>query len=82
MPARSPNEALKAAGATATFYSVPEAGHDRQAVLDPAGQNGTTVRRTGNGHEEVGHEPPTWAAIERFIAGALPGRGRPTRRAD
>jgi hypothetical protein len=66
-------EALKAGGSTATFYSVPAAGHDWRAVLDPSTQDGTTVRRAENGREEVAHTPPTWAAIERFIRRGLSG---------
>jgi dipeptidyl aminopeptidase/acylaminoacyl peptidase len=67
-------EALKANGSTATFYSVPGAGHDWRAVLDPSTQDGTTVRDTAHGRERVGHTPPTWTAIERFIRAALDGR--------
>jgi acetyl esterase/lipase len=64
-------EALKAAGATATFYSVPAAGHDWRAVLDPSHQDGTTVRTTEGGREHLAHTPPTWAAIEAFIRRAF-----------
>jgi acetyl esterase/lipase len=67
-------EALKAKGATATFYSVPAAGHDWRALLDPSTQDGTTVRHTRGGRERVEHTPPTWTAIERFIRRALDDR--------
>jgi acetyl esterase/lipase len=66
-------EALKANGSTATFYSVPGAGHDWRTVLDPSTQDGTTVRHTANGREHVEHAPATWAAIERFIREGLNG---------
>lgn len=64
-------EALRAAGATAAFYSVPAAGHDLRAVLDPSTQDGTTLRFTKGGNEEVTHTPPTWEAIEAFIRRAF-----------
>ena len=64
-------EALRAAGATAAFYSVPAAGHDLRAVLDPSTQDGTTLRSTKGGHEEVTHTPPTWEAVEAFIRRAF-----------
>jgi acetyl esterase/lipase len=67
-------EALRDAGATAVFYSVPAAGHDLQAVLDPSNQDGTTVRTCAGGREEVAHTPPTWDAVEAFIRNAFGGR--------
>jgi acetyl esterase/lipase len=64
-------EALKAAGAPAAFYSVPAAGHDLNAVLDPSTQDGTTLRVFEDGRERVEHTPPTWQAIEAFIRRAF-----------
>jgi acetyl esterase/lipase len=64
-------EALKAAGATAAFYSVPAAGHSLAEVLDPSTQDGATLRTCAGGREEVAHTPPTWEAIEAFIRRAF-----------
>ncbi|BEL06091.1 hypothetical protein Q0Z83_042820 [Actinoplanes sichuanensis] len=65
--------ALRAAGATATFYSVPGAGHDRREVLDPANHIGHTVYRTAGGTERitVGAPAPSWEAVADFLRAAL-----------
>jgi acetyl esterase/lipase len=65
--------ALKARCQDATFFSVPNAGHDWRQVLDPANHERHTVYRTRGCDERVsvGRPDPTWDTIERFIARSL-----------
>lgn len=65
--------APRAAGAEATFFSVPGAGHDRRQVLDPANHSRHTVYRTGRGVERitVGPPAPSWEVIEQFLRTAM-----------
>jgi acetyl esterase/lipase len=65
--------ALRAAGAEATFFSVPGAGHDLREILDPANHSAHTVHRTGRDGERitVGAPAPGWDVIEHFLREAL-----------
>ncbi len=69
--------ALRSRCKDATFFSVPNAGHNWRQVLDPANHVGQTVYRTRNCQERitVGTPDPTWTTIERFIDRAF-DRGR------
>ena len=64
-------EALRAAGATAVFYLIPEMGHEYPYLADETRAAGYVTYST-SGDEPL--PPPTWAGIEAFIAGALPAR--------
>ncbi|MFC6020817.1 alpha/beta hydrolase fold domain-containing protein [Plantactinospora solaniradicis] len=69
-------QALRDAGATVTFYSVPGAGHDWRTVLDPANHDDQRVYRAHSGRERVtaGRPGPSWDAIDRFIRDAMEAR--------
>jgi acetyl esterase/lipase len=60
--------ALEAAGASATFYSIPGLGHEHPYVTDAGRAAGYTAVSTAGGVE---HAPPTWETIEAFLAAAL-----------
>lgn len=62
-------EALRAHGNEATFYSIPDTGHERPYVSDPARAAGYVAVSTRS--PEVEHRPPTWETIEAFISGAM-----------
>lgn len=66
-------EALRDAGCEATFYSIPNVGHEHPYVVDPSRAEGRVVYRARDGVERVDEQapPPTWETIERFLAGAL-----------
>jgi acetyl esterase/lipase len=70
--------ALRARCNDATFFSVPNAGHNWRQVIDPANHDRHTVYRTRHCHEQitVGAPDPTWDTIERFIERALNGGRR------
>jgi acetyl esterase/lipase len=63
-------EALREHGTEAVFYSIPDVGHERPYVTDPARSAGYVVTSTfaGAGTE---HPAPTWATIETFVSEAL-----------
>jgi acetyl esterase/lipase len=65
--------ALAEHGDEATFYSIPNLGHERPYVTDPARAAGQLVRETHGGRIRVLDDapPPTWETIERFVATAL-----------
>jgi acetyl esterase/lipase len=67
--------ALRAACHDATFFSVPNAGHDWRQVLDPANHTAQAVYRTYRCRERltVGSPDPSWDTIERFVAAAFGG---------
>ena len=67
--------ALRAGCQDATLFSVPNAAHDKEQVLDPANHERHVVYRTRNctEHITVGAPAPSWDEIERFIDGALRG---------
>jgi acetyl esterase/lipase len=69
--------ALRTRCKDATFFSVPNAGHNMDQVLDPANHERHTVYRTRNCDERVtvGAPDPTWERIERFLNRALDDRG-------
>src|SRR3954447_12974348 len=62
--------ALAAAGAEATFFSVPEIGHDKGIVSPAVGE--AVVRSTSSRGSER-ETRPTLEAIERFLRGVLGG---------
>jgi acetyl esterase/lipase len=62
--------ALDAAGARATFYSIPGMGHEHPYTTDGARAAGYTAVSTAGGEQ---HPPPTWETIEAFLADALGG---------
>ncbi|WP_433306865.1 alpha/beta hydrolase fold domain-containing protein [Actinoplanes sp. CA-030573] len=63
-------DALHAAGAPATFYSVPGAGHDK-SIVSPS-HAVATVRRTAAGREAApGTGRPTLETVDRFLRQAL-----------
>ncbi|MBF9135051.1 alpha/beta hydrolase [Plantactinospora sp. S1510] len=66
-------EALRDAGATVTFYSIPGAGHDWRAVLDPTNHDDQRVYQARSGSERVttGRPGPGWDAVDRFIREAM-----------
>jgi acetyl esterase/lipase len=61
-------DALRKAGADATFYSIPEMGHEHPYVTDAALAAGYVVRTTV---PERSSPPPTWAVVESFLGRAL-----------
>jgi acetyl esterase/lipase len=63
-------DALRDDGNEAVFYSIPDVGHERPYVTDPALSAGYVVTSTfaGTGTE---HPAPTWETIEAFVAEAL-----------
>ncbi len=65
--------ALKARCQDATFFSVPDAGHDWRQILDPANHERHAVYRTQGCDERVsvGRPDPTWDTIARFVGRAL-----------
>jgi acetyl esterase/lipase len=67
--------ALRARCKDATFFSVPNAAHNKEQVLDPANHLRHTVYRTSDCTERitVGAPGPSWDEIERFIHEALRG---------
>ncbi|MBE1491836.1 alpha/beta hydrolase fold domain-containing protein [Plantactinospora soyae] len=73
-------EALRDAGATVTFHSVPGAGHDWRAVLDPTNHDAHRVYRARSGREQVtiGRPGPGWDDVDRFIRDALAVRPQDT----
>jgi acetyl esterase/lipase len=66
-------EALRDRGCEATFYSIPNVGHEHPYVVDAARAHGGVAYRARGGEETVDEAapPPTWETIERFIAGAF-----------
>jgi hypothetical protein len=64
---------LRAACHDVTLFSVPNAGHDRREVLDPANHTSHTACRTTGCREQIttGTPDPTWDTIESFIARSL-----------
>lgn len=65
--------ALRANGATATFFSIPKVGHEWPGLLDPANQGEHTVYRTRSGDETVTTGAPalTWENVEQFVREAF-----------
>jgi dipeptidyl aminopeptidase/acylaminoacyl peptidase len=61
-------EALAAAGAEATFFSVPEIGHDK-GIVSPALPEAVVRSTSSRGTER--EMRPTLEAIERFLRAAL-----------
>jgi acetyl esterase/lipase len=60
---------LRDAGADATFYSIPNMGHERPYVTDPTLAAGfVAVSTRGDGSDLP---PPTWATVEAFLARTL-----------
>jgi acetyl esterase/lipase len=66
-------QALRDAGATVTLHSVPGAGHDWRAVLDPTNHDDQRVYQARSGRERVtvGRPALSWNAIDRFIREAM-----------
>ncbi len=60
-------EALRAYGNEAIFYSIPDTGHERPYVSDPARAAGYVAVSTKTGASGT-FAPPTWETIEAFIA--------------
>lgn len=65
--------ALAEHGAEATFYSIPNVGHERTYLEDPALAEGYVVRETraGGQREVTDAPPPSWETVRRFIRNAL-----------
>jgi dipeptidyl aminopeptidase/acylaminoacyl peptidase len=65
--------ALRDHGSEATFYSLPDVGHEHPYVTDPDRAAGRTVYETRGGAQRVLTQspPPTWETIERFLRDAL-----------
>jgi acetyl esterase/lipase len=63
-------EALREYGNEAVFYSIPDVGHERPYVTDPARSAGYVATSTFAG-ASTEHPAPTWETIEAFVADAL-----------
>jgi acetyl esterase/lipase len=67
--------AATTAASPATFYSIPDTGHEHGFLADPARAAGYVVRETRRGVERrvADAPPPRWEMIEAFIAVSLAG---------
>jgi acetyl esterase/lipase len=65
--------AATAHGNPATFYSIPNTGHEHGFLSQPALAAGYVVRETSVGVERDAEDapPPTWEMVEDFIAATL-----------
>jgi acetyl esterase/lipase len=63
-------EALREHGNAAVFYSIPNVGHERPYVTDPARSAGYVATSTFAG-ASTEQPAPTWETIENFVADAL-----------
>jgi hypothetical protein len=66
--------ALAAAGADATFVSIPGNRHEKPYLADPqtsAGRIVSSTRTTGADLSVLRAEGPTWAAVAAFLRHAL-----------